>query len=292
MIILCLLTGALLVWGRVAAKPPPPDVVTEDLQLAINEMLLTRAGNESFIYHFPNPALRVMDGTTINVFGIKTTGGFTLQLYPLADNPKPAIFTITKSDKGWKVQYLSAWHKYKNPFKMPKDKFVWFIIERTNDYLALYRVGEAKPVLTASNKVLKTKLNFNTLQRYRISSTKDALWDFLGYRYDRGEVGKPPKYPFLGTVVQKVRKSYGGVDAHLKRCDYAEANLSGSKNNARFFLTLFIEKNCKDKKILLQLKEMRVRYKTLLLASGVKPPAAPTDEKCKKFIMDKRSLKL
>lgn len=292
--LLYLVTCALLVWGRVTAKPPPLDVIAEELQLATGEILVTGPDKESFIYNFPNPAFRVTDGTTVSVFGVKTGGDFQLWLYSLEDNPKPEPFIIAKSEKGWKVQYESASHEYEDLFEMPKDKFVWFIIERTNDYLALYRAGEAKPVLTASNKVLKTKLNFNTLQKFKVSSKEEALWDFLGYQYEKNAVAKTTKYPFLEAVVQKMKKAYKDVVAHLKRCEYADANMSGAtnENNARFFFTLFVSRNCQDRKILVQLQDMSVRYKTILLTAGVEPPAAPSEDKCKEFIMDRRSLKL
>lgn len=292
MYLLCLVACTLLARSRVTAKPPPLDVPAEELQLTTNEILLTRPGSESFIYNFPNQAFRVTEGTTVNVFGVKTAGDFRLWLYSLEDNPKPEAFTIAKSEKGWKVQYGSASHEYEDLFEMPKDKFVWFLIERTNDYLALYRAGEAKAVLTASNKVLNTNLNFNTLQRFKVSSKEEALWDFLGYQYKKQEAGKATKYPFLETVVQKVKKAYKDVVAHLKRCEYADANEATSENNARFFFTLFASRNCQDKKILVQLQDMSVRYKAILLAAGIEPPTAPSDDKCKAFIMDRRSLKL
>ncbi|MPC73666.1 hypothetical protein E2C01_068002 [Portunus trituberculatus] len=292
--LLCLVACSLLVWDRVTAKPPPLDVIAEELQLATAEILVTGPGKESFIYNFPNPAFRVTEGTTVSVFGVKTAGNFKLWLYSFEDNPNPEPFTIAKSEKGWKVQYGSASHKYEDLFEMPKHKFVWFLIERTNDYLALYRAGEAKPVLTAGNKVLKTNLNFNTLQKFKVSSKEEARWDFLGYQYEKQPVTNATKYPFLESVVQKIKKAYREVISHLKRCEYADANVSGatSENNARFFLTLFISRNCQDKKILVQLRDMSVRYKTILLIAGVEPPAAPSDDKCKAFIMDKKSLRL
>ena len=292
--ILCLLAGTLLVCGPVVAKMPPVDVVTEELQLTTNELLLTRDGTESFIYQFPNPMLRVMKGTTINVFGIKNPGDFTLRLYSVEDNPSPEAFTISKSGKGWKVEYKSASQEYEDVFDMPKDKFVWFIIEKTNEYLALYRIGEAKPILKASNTDLNTKFNFNTLQKFRVSSNEKANWDFLGYKYDKKEALRSVKYPFSDDALQTIKKSYKDVTNHLRRCEYAQANLKSAtkENNEQFFFTFFIAKNCRDKGILLQLRDMWVRYRTILLVTGVNPPEPPTDDKCKTFIMDKRSLKL
>lgn len=292
--ILRLLTAALLTWCRVAAKPPPTDELNVDLQLLPDELLLSRPGTGSYTYDFPNPMLRVKDGTTVSVFGVKTTSDFTLQLYSIEATPKPEPFTITKTDKGWKVQYTSASREYEDAFNMPKDKFVWFIIERTNDYLALYRAGEAKPILTASNKVLKTRLNFNTLQRFRVSSKEDALWDFLGYFFKLKDMGNIPKKPFLDTVVQKVKKGYADATNHLARCAFVIPRWKTAKqeNNERFFLANFFVTYCQNEMVLLKLQELRQRYGVMLLTSGEKLPEKPSDDKCKKYICDKRSFKI
>lgn len=289
--ILYFLAVSVALWWRAVAPPPPLDTISAELQLDTDETVVTRAGSDSYVYHFPNPKLRVTDGTTMNVFGVMTVGDFTLHLLPLKDTPKPEPLTITKKVKGWDLQYSSVSRHYKDSFVMPKDKFVWFIIERTNSYLALYRVPDPNPVLVVSNHVLKNKINFNDLQKFRVSSTEEAFWDFQGFKYDQKE--GTAKYPFLEATLEKVRKAYGKVAAHLKRCEYADKHIktAADANNERFFLTFFIDRNCRDKKIVGQLKDMAVRYRAQLLAAGITPPKQPNDEQCKKYIMDSRSLK-
>lgn len=289
--ILYFLAGSAALWCRAVAQPPSLDTVISELQLDTDETLVTRAGSDSYVYEFPNPALRVTDGTTMNVFGVMTAGDFVLHLLPIEDTPNPEPFTITKRSKGWDVHYSSVSRQYEDSFVVPENEFVWFIIERTNSYLALYRVPDSKPVLVVSNHVLKKKINFNTLQRFRVTSTEEAFWDFQGFKYDKTE-GGTSKYPFLDAVLDRMRKAYKSVAAHLKHCEYTEANFhtAPDANNERFFLTLFMNKNCRDKKILLQLKDMGVRYKTHLLAAGITPSPPPNEEQCKKYIMDKRSL--
>lgn len=290
--ILYFLACSVAVWNSAAAQTPTLDTINAELQMDTDETLVTRAGSDSHVYQFPNPALRVTDGTTMNVFGVMTSGDFVLHLFPIEDAPKPEPFTITKRSKGWDVQYSSVLRHHEDSFVMPKDQFVWFIIERTNSYLALYRVPDAKPVLLVSNYVLKNKLNFNLLQKFRVSSAREAFWDFQGFKYDREE-GGASKYPFLDPVLDKMKKAYKSVVGHLKRCEFTEANVDTAPdaNNERFFLTLFMNRNCRDKKILLQFKDMEVRYRAHLMAAGVTPSPPPTEEECKKYIMDKRSLK-
>lgn len=292
LIILYFLAGSAALCRRAAAQAPTLDTITAELQLDTDETLVTRAGSDSHVYQFPNAALRVTDGTTMNVFGVRTAGDFVLHLLPIEDTPKPEPFTITKRSKGWDVHYSSVSRQHEDSFVMSGNEFVWFIIERTNSYLALYRVPDSKPVLVISNHVLKKKINFNTLQRFRASSTDEAFWDFQGFKYDKTE-GGASKYLFLGAVLDKMRKAYKNVAAHLKRCEYTEANYETAPdaNNERFFLTLFMNKNCRDKRTLLQFKDMGVRYKAHLLAAGITPSPPPNEEQCKKYIMDKRSLK-
>lgn len=291
--VLYFLAASVTLWCGAPAKDPTLDTINADLQLDTDEMLVTRPGSESYVYQFPNPVLRVTDGTTVNLFGVMTAGDFTLHFLPLEDTPKPEPFTLTKTSKGWDVQYSSFSRHYEDPLVMPKGQFIWFIIERTNSYVALYRVSEAKPLLLVSNYVLKKLLNFNTLQKFRVSSTKEALWDFQGFKYDKKEEGGTPRYPFLDAALERMKKAYIDVVTLLKRCKFAEANIktASDANNERLFLTVFRDRFCRDKRVVVQIMDMEVRYKAQMLAAGIIPPRPPTDDKCRKDIVNRKSLR-
>lgn len=293
--VLCFLACSVALWCGAAAKGGPTlDTIKDQLQLDTDETVVTRLGSDSYVYQFPNPVLRVTDGTTMSIFGVMTSGDFTLHILPLEDTPKPEPLSLTKTSKGWDVQYASFSRHYEDPTVMPKDQFVWFLIERTNSYLALYRVPDAKPVLVVSNHLLKKRINFNTLQKFRVSSTEEAFWDFQGFKYDGKEAGGASKYPFLDVVLEKVKKAYVEVSTILRRCEFVEANIKTAtdENQEKLFLTIYSARYCNDKRDVVQIRDMAVRYKAQLLLAGITPPPPPSDEKCRKAIVNRHSLYL
>lgn len=286
--------ASVALWCMASAKEITLDTVDADLQLDTDELVVTRRGGDSHVYQFPNPALRVTDGTTVSLFGVMTSGDFTLHLLPLEDPLKSKPFTLTKTSKGWDVEYLSVSRHYEDSFDIPKDKYVWFIIERTNNYLALYRVPDTNRVLMVSNNVLKKKVNFNKLQNFRASSTEVAFWDFLGFKYDQTGGGGGSKYPCLDAFLEKLKENYKIAAEPVKRCEFAiKSSETGTHaKHEQMSLTLYADIHCREAKEFLQVKDMVVRYRALLLATGITLPAMPTDEQCKKYIIKYRSMRL
>ncbi|KAK4300136.1 hypothetical protein Pmani_027644 [Petrolisthes manimaculis] len=188
----------------------------------------------SYQYPFLDSYLWHRNGSNIRMFGVKTEDEVRLTLHDDTGNNKPVIFTLAAEGEGEQKQCSASCGEktFSRPCESYHDgeKFVWYVLEQTNNHMAVYRVGSRQPEAFINNVDVDESINFNHYRTYNPSSKQFSTWDFQGVNLSTDDLPEEIQVnPFVEVGLKRIIK---GHLKHLRfkwHCEWAREREGGGE---------------------------------------------------------------
>lgn len=129
--------------------------------------------------------------SSLTIFGVEADGDVHINLVHPVDQQGINISLAVKEYKGESQMAANLVRDQvsvvtQESVDLSLNEFTWFSIFRTKQLVTLYNEGATQPFLLYFNNQTINETDFFEFNAFRVSSLRNASWDFIGDKYDSG----------------------------------------------------------------------------------------------------------